>query len=136
MNRDRLIADLTRDEGMRTELYADTVGKQTIGVGRNLTDNGITKQEALLMLGNDIDNVEAELDHRVPWWRDMPVDAQLALANMCFNLGWPRLSKFVNMLAALEVGNYRIAADQALDSRWAEQVGGRAMRIAESFRNA
>lgn len=136
MNRDKLISDLVRDEGLRTDIYVDTVGKLTIGCGRNLTDNGILKQEAMLMLGNDIDNVEAELDHRVPWWRGMPVDAQLALANMCFNLGWPRLSKFKNMLRHLEDGLYDSAADEALDSKWSKQVGDRARRVSELIRNS
>lgn len=136
MNRGLLIADLVRDEGMRTEIYTDTVGKITVGVGRNLTDNGIRKSESDLMLSNDIDDTEAELDSRIPWWRDLPADAQRALANMCFNLGWPRLSKFVNMLAALEAGSYDNAADAALDSIWAEQVGERAIRIAELLRSA
>jgi len=136
MNRDRLIEDLKRDEGMRTNLYRDTVGKQTIGVGRNIDDRGISIAEAEFMLANDIDNVEAELNFKIPWWVNMPADAKRALANMCFNIGWPRLEGFQKMLAALKDGNYLKAADEALDSRWAGQVGARAERIAALIRSA
>lgn len=136
MNRDRLIEDLKRDEGMRTNLYRDTVGKQTIGVGRNIDDRGISIAEAEFMLANDIDNVEAELNFKIPWWVNMPADAKRALANMCFNIGWPRLEGFQKMLAALKDGNYPKAADEALDSRWAGQVGARAERIAALIRSA
>ncbi len=133
---DALQADLVRDEGQRLKPYRDTVGKLTIGIGRNLDDRGLTEDECLFLLQTDIGVTFADLDHNAPWWRYLTEPRRRALANMCFNLGWPRLSKFVNMLAALEVGNYSTAADQALDSRWAEQVGDRAMRIAELFRNA
>ena len=136
MNRDRLIEDLKRDEGMRTNLYRDTVGKQTIGVGRNIDDRGISIAEAEFMLANDIDNVEAELNFKIPWWVNMPADAKRALANMCFNIGWPRLEGFQKMLAAMKDGNYPKAADEALDSRWAGQVGARAERIAALIRSA
>lgn len=88
------------------------------------------------MLTNDLDMVEAELDFRVDWWRGMSADAQRALANMCFNLGWPRLSGFKKMLSALAAHDYNEAADQALDSRWAQQVGARAVRVTELMRSA
>jgi lysozyme len=136
MNKEQLIQDLISDEGLRTEPYIDTVGKMTIGVGRNLDDNGISQAEAMFMLTNDIEMVETELDARLDWWRGLPDDAQRALCNMTFNLGWPRLSKFEKMLAALKDRDFEEAAAQALASKWATQVGQRAIRIAQLFRNA
>ncbi len=136
MNKEQLIQDLIVDEDLRTALYRCTAGKTTIGIGRNLTDNGIRKNEAMFMALNDIEDVESELNSHAPWWREMPEQAQRALANMCFNLGWPRLSKFQNMLNDLENRRYDSAAEEALDSRWAEQVGERAHRIADLIRNA
>lgn len=136
MDIDLLKQELTRDEGLELKPYTDTVDKLTIGVGRNLDDRGISEDEAMVLLGNDIAIVEAELDRNAAWWRDLPDDCQRGLANMCFNLGWPRLSGFRNMLAALEDGDYDEAAVQALDSRWARQVKGRADRIADLFRSA
>ncbi len=136
MNKEQLIQDLISDEGLRTEPYIDTVGKMTIGVGRNLDDNGISQAEAMFMLTNDIEMVETELDARLDWWRGLPDDAQRALCNMTFNLGWPRLSKFEKMLAALKDRDFEEAAAQALASKWATQVGQRAIRIAQLFRYA
>ena len=136
MNKEQLIQDLISDEGLRTEPYIDTVGKMTIGVGRNLDDNGISQAEAMFMLTNDIEMVETELDARLDWWRGLPDDAQRALCNMTFNIGWPRLSKFEKMLAALKDRDFEEAAAQALASKWATQVGQRAIRIAQLFRNA
>jgi lysozyme len=136
MNKEQLIQDLISDEGLRTEPYIDTVGKMTIGVGRNLDDNGISPAEAMFMLTNDIEMVETELDARLDWWRGLPDDAQRALCNMTFNIGWPRLSKFEKMLAALKDRDFEEAAAQALASKWATQVGQRAIRIAQLFRYA
>lgn len=130
---DALIADLIRDEGLKLKPYRDTVGKLTIGVGRNLDDVGISEDEARDLLANDINTVHRELYKHVRWWSQMPEPARRGLANMCFNLGWPRLSQFKNMLRALQAGEYEIAAAEALDSKWAKQVGPRAERIANLY---
>ena len=136
MDIEKLYADLRLDEGLRLKPYLDSVGKLTIGIGRNLDDRGISEQEADNMFFNDISAVRAELDEKIPWWSNMPEPAQRGLANMAFNLGWPRLSQFKMMLAALEVGDWKAAAAEALDSTWAKQVGDRAKRVAELFRKA
>jgi len=134
MDRGMLKTELVRDEGMRLKPYTDTVGKVTIGVGRNLDDVGISETEALDMLDADIDRSIEDLERNLPWLFERPEPVQRALVNMCFNLGWPRLSGFRKMLAALEAGDYDTAAAEALDSRWARQVGARAERIAALFR--
>ena len=136
MNKSKLVDDLMRDEGLRLKPYQDTVGKVTIGVGRNLDDVGITAQEAHMLLVNDIAVMESELDRNAFWWRTLPEPAQRALLNMCFNMGWPRLSGFKNMLSALRDGDYDRAAAEALDSRWARQVGARSQRIATLFKES
>ncbi|MCP4536925.1 MAG: glycoside hydrolase family protein, partial [Chloroflexi bacterium] len=122
MKIDTLKADLIRDEGLKLKPYTDTVGKLTIGVGRNLDDVGITEDEADYLLGNDVNWAMDDLDRNVAWWRDLPEGPARALVNMCFNMGWSRLSGFRNMLAALEAGDWQQAATEALDSRWASQV--------------
>lgn len=132
---DVLMADLERDEGLRLKPYRDTVGKLTIGVGRNLDDVGISASEARILLLNDITSATADLDRNAPWWKNMPGPAQRALANMAFNMGWPTLSLFKSMLTALEKGRYHEAAAHALDSKWARQVGKRAERIATLYRS-
>jgi lysozyme len=136
MNIEALKVDLLRDEGCKLKPYVDTVGKVTVGIGRNLTDNGITLEEARHLLENDITAVIVELDRVLPWWRAMPEPKGRALANMAFNLGLPRLLKFSKMLTALECGEYDMAADEAMASKWAAQTGERAERIATIFRSA
>ena len=131
---DRIMADLQRDEGLRLKPYRDSVGKLTIGFGRNLDDVGISEREAEILLDNDIAKTFADLDRALPWWRDLPLFQQRGLANMAFNLGLTRLKTFKKMLAALEAGDGERAAIEALDSIWAGQVKGRADRIAYLYR--
>lgn len=133
MQINQIISDLERDEGVRLKPYLDTVGKTTIGIGRNLTDNGITAAEAKMLLQNDLFRVANELDRVAPWWREMSQVRQNALVNMAFNLGLPRLLTFKKMMLALENGNFETAWAEAMGSKWAAQVGERANRIADSF---
>ena len=131
MNIELLKEELLRDEGLELKPYTDTVGKTTIGVGRNLSDVGITRAEAMHLLENDIGKASAELDRVKPSWRDMSDDQQRALVNLTFNMGMPRLQHFKKMWAALESGRFATAADELLNSRYASQVGDRAKRMAE-----
>lgn len=130
----QLKQDLVRDEGLRLMPYRCTAGKLTIGVGRNLDDVGLTEAEALYLLEQDLDRVQADLDRTMPWWRALSERRQQALANMAFNLGITHLRGFRNLLAALQAGDYDRAASEALASKWAAQVGGRAQRIAAAFK--
>jgi lysozyme len=113
--------------------YIDTVGKLTIGYGRNLDDNGISQEEADILFNNDFDNCQRELS-QYAWYTSQPEGVQAALMNMCFNLGLPRLKLFKRMIAALYVKNYTLAAQEALDSKWAAQVGERAKDVAVMLR--
>lgn len=126
----QLKRDLIRDEGVRLKPYTDTVGKMTIGVGRNLDDDGISAGEADFLLTGDINNVISSLDMALPYWKNLSDGRQRALANMCFNMGLNRLLDFINMLAAIRAGDFQKASQEALNSEWAQQVGARAQRIA------
>ena len=99
-----------------------------------MDDVGISDQEADILLMNDILAVTEELDLVLPWWKELDEPRGRALCNMCFNLGLPRLLKFERMLGALKRGDFEAAASEALDSRWARQVGDRAKRIAYTFK--
>lgn len=134
MNLEKLKAQLIIDEAKKKRIYVDTVGKVTGGIGRNLTDRDFSEDEIDLMFRNDIAIVERELDMHVPWWRMMSDARQNVLANMCFNLGWPRLSQFKNTLAAMLTGRFDDAAAGMLNSLWAKQVGDRAKRLAAIMR--
>ena len=128
MDKQALLDQLKRDEGLRLKPYKCTAGKLTIGFGRNLEDVGISEQEAELMLMEDIRNVAIELaDNRI--YEKLDDARQTVLANMAFNLGMSRLGKFKKMWAALSRQDYQKAADEMMDSRWARQVGVRAKRL-------
>ena len=128
--------DLVRDEGLLLKPYRCPAGKLTIGVGRNIEDNGITRDEAMFLLEQDIQRCVVDLDRALPWWRDLSHARQNALVNMCFNLGIARLCKFERMLSGLRDGDWETAWAEALGSRWANQVGERAVRIAQAFKGA
>lgn len=131
----RLADELVRDEALRLKPYRDRKGKLTIGIGRNLDDVGITREEAFHLLANDIERAVVDLDQFVPWWRRVDDVRQRVLVNMCFNMGIGELLKFRRALAALEVGNYAETARQMLESEWANEVGDRATRLAEMMRS-
>lgn len=134
MNEQALAKQLVLDEALRLKPYKDTEGILTIGVGRNLIDRGISEDEALYLLSNDIKAVVADLDRCLSWWRQMSDNRQLVLANMCFNLGINRLLGFTNTLKFMALGQYDKAADGMLNSKWAGQVGNRAKRLADMMR--
>lgn len=134
MNASKLAAQLEIDEGKRSRIYTDTVGKITGGVGRNLSDRPFSEDEIALMLKNDIATAAAELDRALPWWREMSEARQNVLTNMCFNLGIARLKGFANTLTLMRAKRYDAAAAEMLNSKWADQVGARATRLADMMR--
>jgi lysozyme len=128
-----LVDQLKRDEGVRLKPYTDSVGKLTIGIGRNIQDVGITLDEAEYMLANDIARVGAEVRKYLPWTVRLDQIRLAVLHNMCF-MGIAKLLEFKKMLAAIEAGQWEQAAAELLDSKYAEQVGPRAHRLAEQIR--
>ena len=128
---DSLIQQLVEHEGLELFPYEDTLGIVTIGVGRNLEERGISEDEAFYLLGNDIEVIWDELIKQHPIVEDLDDQRQMVLLDMAFNMGVPRLGKFKKMWAAIEEGDMNEASKQALDSRWADQVGRRAESLAE-----
>jgi lysozyme len=119
---------LIRHEGLRLKPYHCTAGKLTIGVGRNLDDNGITDAEARMMLSNDV--VVAEIDAlKFPWFKDLNQPRKDAILNMLFNLGLARFRGFKNFIASMEAEDYKGASEEMLSSKWADQVGSRAIEL-------
>lgn len=127
-----LATQLMRDEGFRLMPYSDSVGKLTIGVGRNLTDVGLSQDEVYYLLNNDIKRVMVSLG-AYPWFQGLDSVRQAAVANMAFNLGLGGLLHFPSMIHHLQAGEWQGAHDEALNSTWATQVGERAKRIAEQL---
>ena len=121
---------LTLHEGVRLKPYTCPAGYLTIGVGRNLEGKGISADEAAMLLDNDITDVIRQLSRALPGFMDLDPVRQRALVDMGF-MGVGSLLKFRKMLAALWAKDYAEAARQALDSKWARQVGPhRAGRVA------
>ena len=122
---------LIKHEGLRKKPYKDTVGKLTIGVGRNLDDVGLSLEECHYLLDNDIKSVENSLIIQLPWYKSLDPVRKDILKNMCFNLGINGLLGFSVTLKEIEKGHYQTAAQHMLDSKWASQVKGRAKELAD-----
>lgn len=139
-------AELIADEKMCRQVYDDAndaiiragvtvVGTPTVGVGRNLVTKGINNAESLYLLDNDIEETGAALDQAIPWWVNLDPVRQRGVLNMAFNLGVGGLLDFVNFLADLQAQNWKGAALELRSSKWAGQVGERAVRIENQILN-
>ena len=135
-DRHQLRAMIRRHEGVRIYPYLDSVGKLTIGVGRNLSDRGLHPEEIDLLYETDIKLAEDILDGLFDNWRHFPRPVRHGLVSMAYNLGGPRLAGFEKMRAALRAGDFATAATEARDSRWARQLPSRAKEISALFEEA
>ncbi len=133
-NMEKLIAMLKRHEGVETHAYECSEGKVTVGVGRNIDQEGgigLSDDEVDYLLQNDIERVVKELAAEYPWFSDLDDVRRDAMVDISFNLGATRLRLFKRALAAMETGKYKEAATEFLDSKWARQVGGRALELTD-----
>jgi len=154
--KEKLLEELVKHEGLRLQVYQDTLGIDTIGIGRNLEDRGISKEEldeldipsidhiyeygiteadAMVLAQNDVQIVEEELLRAHPCVEDLDAVRQLVLVDMAFNMGVPRLCKFVKMWNAIHEKKFDIASKEMLDSRWANQVKSRAVKLSNAMYN-
>ena len=133
MDVEKLKDQLILHEGMELKSYTCSAGYITLGVGRNVEELGITEDEARYLLDNDILRVTKELDDNLPWWRDMSEVRQRIFVDMVFNLGISRFLNFKNAIAAAEEERWEDCAAEMLNSRWADQVGQRATRLAKAM---
>lgn len=124
-----LTDELTVDEGCPRYPYTDTRGCLSIGIGRNLTGNGLSVAEVNFLFANDVAACCADLDAHAPWWRSLTAIRQRVMINLCFNMGWSRLSLFTHFLAAMQARDWASAAYELRDSKWFEQVGTRGPRV-------
>tara|TARA_R100001440_G_scaffold10219_1_gene18679 strand:+ start:1316 stop:1756 length:441 start_codon:yes stop_codon:yes gene_type:complete len=145
MDKNKLVEELIKDEGYKYEIYLDHLGYPTFGVGHLVLETDeehgqpvgtpVSEQRILECLNNDIDIVCKELDQNMSWWNELDDTRQRVLANMAFNLGLPRLGKFKKFLAAVQEQDWEKAAVEMMDSKWATQVGDRAVRLREKMLN-
>lgn len=124
--------DLKKDEGWRSKGYLDTLGVPTIGYGFTW----LTKEEGEFLLNNRVQLVYSQLSLNIAGFENMPPMVQRALLNMAYQLGIDGLLKFRKTLAHIKAGRYKKAADEALNSRWAQQTPNRAKRVTNWIRGA
>lgn len=125
---------LIRHESIRQKPYRDTVGKFTIGCGRNLDDKGLSKDEIMLLLNNDIFDAIEDAKRCVSVYDELSEVRKMVLIDMAFNLGKSRFMGFVRFLNAIHKGDWDEAAEEMLSSKWAIQVGYRAIELALMMR--
>jgi len=134
MNKELLIQQIQKHEGLRLKPYKCSSGKLTIGYGRNLEDVGIDNPEACMLLANDIHKCIKQVEDNILCFAKLNDIRQNVLVNMCFNLSINGLLKFKKFLRALELEDYETASVEMLDSLWSKQVGKRASELSDQIR--
>ena len=145
MNLEKLREELEIDEGCKYEIYLDHLGYPTFGIGHLIIDDdpesgwevgaSIDTVRVHEAFESDIEGVLSDCSKLYSDFEDLPEEAQRVIANMMFNMGYTRLSKFKNMKLSVDDRNWDIAADEMVDSRWYYQVPNRAKRLVERMRN-
>jgi lysozyme len=144
MNIDKLREQLKIDEGVKYEIYLDHLGYPTFGIGHLITEadeehgkpvgTPITEERVNSVFDKDVEIYVSEAKKVFPKLAELPSEAQEVIVNMTFNMGAPRLSKFKKFIAAVEARNWDTASVEMMDSRWAKQVGNRAVRLRDRIK--
>ena len=144
MNKDQLREELAEDEGCKFEIYLDHLGLPTFGIGHLVTENDpengqpvgtpIDEERVRQVFSLDIAVTLDECKVLYGDFDDLPEECQLVIANMLFNMGRPRLSKFKGMKAGVDARDWNKAAEEMVDSRWHDQVPNRAKRLVKRMR--
>lgn len=119
-------------EDVRPFPYEDSVGKLTIGVGRNLDDRGLSAEEINFLHQNDLDIIWEEASG-LPWFAGLDDVRKLVVLDMIFNLGLSRFLGFVKTVEAIVHKDYNRAAREMIDSKWFRQTGRRAKRLVRAM---
>jgi lysozyme len=144
MNKDKLREEIAEDEGCKYEVYLDHLGLPTCGIGHLIKENDeeqgkavgtVVEQERVKQLFSlDMAVTVDECKVLYPDFDELPEECQHIIANMMFNMGRPRLSKFKGMKAGVDARDWNKAADEMVDSRWYKQVTNRARRLVDRMR--
>jgi lysozyme len=129
VNLTKLMTALRNEEGVKPKVYLDSKGIPTVGVGRNLRDKGLSQDEINYLLVNDINECVADL-MTLPWFKGLDDVRQRVLVDMRFNLGPTKFREFKKLIQALEHKDYYLSSKEMLDSTWAQDVKGRAIKLA------
>lgn len=144
MDTDKLKRELEADEGCVYSVYLDHLDLPTFGIGHLIRKNdpeyglevgaAVSSERVLEAFEEDIQVVLDDCENLYQDFGDLPEEVQLIIANMMFNLGYPRLSKFKGMKAGVDARDWQKAADEMVDSRWYKQVTNRAERLVQRMR--
>lgn len=129
-----ILDQLILHEGEVAYAYPDSLGYLTIGVGRLIDKRKggrLRPDEIRYLLANDVSEVQRALDEKLPWWRGLDPVRRKVLIDMGFNLGIDGLLGFHNTLEFVRTGDWQRAAAGMLASKWAKQVGIRAIRLSK-----
>ena len=145
MNIDKLREEITFDEGVKYEIYLDHLGLPTCGIGHLITDQDpehglevgtkVDEERVNELFDQDVEVTTNECRLLYNNFDDLPEEVQRIIANMMFNMGRPRLSRFHKMKQAVDSGDWSEAAAQMKDSRWYNQVTNRAQRLVDRMQN-
>ena len=145
MNLEKLREELTADEGCKYEIYNDHLGYPTFGIGHlviesdseygEATGTTISEDRVIEAFESDVVGVVSDCETLYPDFEDLPEEAQRIIANMMFNMGRPRLSKFKGMKRGVDARDWNAAADEMVDSGWYKQVTNRADRLVQRMRS-
>jgi lysozyme len=144
MNIEQLRKEIAEDEGVKYEIYLDHLDLPTFGIGHLITDTDeeygspvgtpVTEDRVNECFDKDVEVVLSDCEKLYEDFYDLPEEAQLIIANMMFNMGYPRLSKFKGMKRGVDNRDWDTAADEMVDSRWYNQVTNRANRLVKRMR--
>ena len=144
MNIEKLREELERDEGCVYNVYLDHLGYPTFGIGHLVLDSDpehglevgtiVSEDRVIEVFEQDVQSVLSDCNRLYEDFDDLPEEAQRVIANMMFNMGLTRLSKFKGMKRGVDTRNWHQAADEMVDSRWYRQVTNRADRLVERIR--
>ena len=144
MNLDQLRIELAEDEGCKYEIYLDHLALPTVGVGHLITEadeehgmsvgTSVSEERVSMLFRRDVEVTIEDCNRMYDNFNDLPEEVQLILANMMFNLGYPRMSKFKLLRAAVEIRDWLECANQMEDSKWFDQVPNRAKRLCKRMR--
>jgi len=145
MNIEQLREELERDEGVKYEVYNDHLGLPTFGIGHLIIDSDpeygsaigteVSDDRVKEAFETDVQIVLSDCERLYEEFESLPEEVQLIIANMMFNMGRPRLSKFKGMKRGVDARDWNAAADEMVDSVWYRQVTNRADRLVERMRN-
>ena len=123
------------DEGFSGRVYQCTAGKNTIGYGRNLDSNPLTREEAEVLLVNDLKQVVKEC-LKLEYFPNLKPERRAVILNMVYNMGMPNFMNFKKLNEALISHDYEKASIEMRASKWARQVPNRAVALSEIMKDA